>query len=248
MKSGSAQSRATSRNVPLPGRPSVFGTFGCQSSFAPCAASFAFSPGWSRHEVERARAVEAHLRALVDADDAARLAVESRRVLRASAARRDVVDVVDPAAAREDVGTCLLVVRLPESARIGRDREAADADLVPHDPRREHERGDAERERGGSQVQPRRRQSTYAREHERDEQRRTFPRIISPSTPPSSAPQRRPPRSATTSASSTAATARKWSRISRFMWTSCQTRYGCNVVSSAATRPTLLSTTRRPTS
>ena len=47
---------------------------------------------------------------------------------------RELGHVVDPVAARERV-VGVQVVRLPERARVGRDREAADLDLVADDPR-----------------------------------------------------------------------------------------------------------------
>ncbi len=118
-------------------------------------------------------------------------AVELARVLRRDRRAGDVVDVVDPAAALQRLER-LLVVRLPESARVGRDREAADADLVPHDPRREHERGDAERERGLPRPAAAPPEDVRA-EHERDEQR---PHVPEDHQPEHAAEQRAPAQAA----------------------------------------------------
>ena len=51
MKSGSTTVRPTSRLDPAPRRPSVLVTDGCHSHCAPSPASFAFSPGCSRMNV-----------------------------------------------------------------------------------------------------------------------------------------------------------------------------------------------------
>src|SRR5262245_26913281 len=62
-----------------------------------------------------------------------------RRVPRSRPRRtalRDVGHVVDPVAAAERVVRAE-VVRLPERARVGRDRDAADLHLVADEPRRE---------------------------------------------------------------------------------------------------------------
>ena len=61
---------------------------------------------------------------------------------------------VDPAAVLER-RVRVDVVRLPESARVGRHRPAADAHLVPHDPRHHEDRGAGEDRGGREQRAPR---------------------------------------------------------------------------------------------
>ena len=77
---------------------------------------------------------------------------------------------------------------------------------------------------------------------------RVLPRIASASVIPRTAPSHSDRRPARIIVSSTIATARNWSRISRFSCTSCHTRYGFRVATQAATRPTRFETNRRPTS
>ena len=96
--------------------------------------------------------------------------------------------LVDPARPAERlVGA--EVVRLPERARVGRDREAADLDLVAHDPRRERRRPAPARRQ--PRPSPARRQSRYAGEGERQRRRAACSRgSRSPVTTPSPAERR----------------------------------------------------------
>ena len=158
-------------------------------------------------------------------------------LLRRVAGVRQLRHVVDPAAAGEHaVGGG--VVRLPERATVRRDRKAADRDPVADDPRREREREAASitPRTGTSDARPLPEEPAADDEREQDQARVPEHRDAEHRA------EARPPRTErrragrTSSASRTSAAASSWSRISRFMWTSCQTRYGCSVVSSAATR------------
>ena len=77
------------------------------------------------------------------------------------------------------------------------------------------------------------RHSRYAPRRIGSASRRTLPRIPSPITAPSGSARCQPKRSAACSVRYTVAAASRWSRISRFMCTSCQTRYGCSATISA---------------
>ena len=166
----------------------------------------------------------------------ARPAADRRRARGQSGAPGTRRHVVDPAPVGEQV-VGLRVVRLPERARVGRDREAARPapgcarpTARPRAPPRRAPRAPP-RPAGLAPEQ-------VGREQQRQQQQ---PRVREDREPRDGA-ERRPParasrRSAATSASSTIAAPSSWSRISRFRWTSCQTRYGCSVAIAAASRP-----------
>ena len=163
--------------------------------------------------------------------------VDRAGVLRARRRAGKRRHVVDPAAAGEHV-VRVQVVRLPERSRVGRDREAADRDVVAYDPRRENERGArADDEQRGQAVvrEPeahhaaRRRARAAAARAARCRGSRARATAPSAAAHHERAALRRPRAIATR----TIAAARSWSRISRFRWMSCQTRYGCSVASRA---------------
>ncbi len=116
-------------------------------------------------EVDDLAAVEPHLRALVDA----RRLPGEREIggeLGPGRRPRQLRHVVDPAAAVEHPAR-VLVVRLPQRARVRGDRVAADLRLVARDPRHDHERGHPDDERsGGDRVAEPRAPCDVEREHE----------------------------------------------------------------------------------
>ena len=255
MYAGSITLRPTSSCVPAPLRSLVSRTFGCQSTFAESAASFALSPGCRRHVLDREVLVEAHLEALVGVErlpvaqpDAVRLF--RRQPARCRRSRRVPADVVDPLARAQEVVRAG-VVRLPHRAAVRREREAADAHLVPDEPgrdrdrsAREHESGDESGRAGARQApgdvqraEDRQKNETGVAEHRdaRDELRGA-PRATGVG------------RSTTSSVSRTSAAATSWSTISRLTCTSCQTRYGFSVAIAAATRPARRQRMRDPIS
>ena len=199
-------------------------------------------------EVDHLGAVEAHLGALVHR--ARSFGRDVRRTLGPGRHPGEIGDVVDPLAARQD-RVRRRVVRLPERSGIGRDRSAADRDLVADEPRRNdgeggnhrragHEQGasrrprlpgDVDRERQGQQHEAR-----VAEDRQSGERSRRGSRAR-----PSAARTRR-------SASRVSRASRKPSRISRLTWTSCQTTYGCSVASNAAATPIHVERSRLPIS
>ena len=75
---------------------------GSRASRPPAAASFAFSPGWSRQKSPHLALVEAHLRALVDRRSACRSARQVRGELGPGRRAGQLGHLVDPVAVRED--------------------------------------------------------------------------------------------------------------------------------------------------
>ena len=136
----------------------------------------------------------------------------------------DVRHVVDPEPGPERV-VVYEVVRLPESARVGRDREAADLDLVAHQPTAPRATTASTGTRRGRPARTAPEQVAAERqrqEHEpgvrEDRDSRERPRA----RPRAAASDAR--RRAVSSPNMAAPSS--WSRISRLPCRSCQTRYG----------------------
>ena len=134
----------------------------------------------------------------------------------------------------------LRVVRLPQRPPVGRDREAADADLVADEPWRDRDGCAGEHERGDERGRARARQAPgeVERAEHRDEDE---PRVAEHREAADDAEQRREPlRRPLGDERASAARApprTTWSTISRLTCTSCQTRYGFSVAIAAATSP-----------
>ena len=140
--------------------------------------------------------------------------------------------VVDPAAAIESLAYVFSLFAFQSARDVRRDRVAADLHLVPHDPRCDHHRGHAEDECRRSHAVARGRAPRDV-----DGERRAGARSAAccrgwraPATAPDAAREpERLPLVGDECAEREQRQRRSWSRISRFTWTSCQTRYGCSV-------------------
>ena len=163
----------------------------------------------------------------------ARRAVDRPRILGPRRRAGERRDVVDPAAVVEDVAR-VRVVRLPERARVGRDRVAADLHLVPHDPRRDARARPCRRTsahapspcaRPGRSARRRRRRARAG--GGRAARCRGSPARDDAGQPRRSGSDRRSYGRERAAARGRRATSP--SSISRFRWTSCQTTYGWSV-------------------
>ncbi len=219
--------------------PPSRGRSGCQSRRVACTGETSLLAGVLAPEVDDLSAEEPHLRALVDLDDPAGLAIDLAGVLRARRRARQAGGTSSIQPPRCEHVVRVEVVRLPQRSRVGRDREAPDGDTVARDPRREHERrarADDE-QRGEPVVGEAEANHEPESEHEWKEDE---PRVAEDRDADDGAERgSQPERSASfggESATRTIAAARSWSSISRLRWTSCQTRYGCSVARSAPPR------------
>ena len=137
---GDARAACSAKPLPAGGRPSR-PSVGCQSIRVGLRRSFGLLAGVVAPEVEhlvRGRSASARTRR---PGRAGRSRARSCRGLGPRCARRGARARRRSTAAAASTSVGVHVVRLPERARVGRDREAAHLHLVPDDPRRDGRTG-----------------------------------------------------------------------------------------------------------
>ena len=149
MYTGSTTSRPSSATRPRPGVVGIDGEGRAPQHDHGLRREAALLLRLLAPEVEHELSVVALLGALVDLRGRARER-EVGRQLRPGRPVRRLRDVVDPAAAIEDLAR-RLVVRLPQRARVGREHEAADAGFVASHPGHDDDRRAGDDGRGKQQ-------------------------------------------------------------------------------------------------
>ena len=172
MYAGSAVVRSVSSQVPAPGRPPRLDDRRLPQPLRVERDEARLLARMMLPERDHLALKLGHLRALVVGQHDAGLLPVLEHVLRRRWERLGLRHVIDPAAVLER-RVRVDVVRLPESARVGRHGPAADARLVPHDPGHHEDRGAGE-ERTRSEERAAR--DARAPEQVRAEQKAAAPR------------------------------------------------------------------------